>query len=192
MSSARWYLRALGRNPLVRLSDRLESLAVLAVFVLALLAVPVAMQAGHLAYDARMQTAVEQAHSRHSVESVVLEGSRGLPADFDSPAYVRVQWREGTRLRTEQVASAATVETGAPLTIWLDQSGKVVSAPLTATDAELGAVAAAVSVWATALVGSVLASVVVRRGLDRARARAWEHELHVLAHNDDGWANRHI
>jgi hypothetical protein len=29
------------------------------------------------------------------------------------------------------------------------------------------------------------------RGLDRSRDRAWDRELHLMAHNDDGWANRH-
>jgi hypothetical protein len=30
----------------------------------------------------------------------------------------------------------------------------------------------------------------IRRGLDRARDRAWEREIRLFAHNDDGWANR--
>lgn len=187
----RWYLHALGRNPLVRVSDRLESLAVLGVLFMALLAVPVATQVENRMFDARMHTVNEQAHSRHSVEAVVVEGSAGMPADFDSPAYVRVQWREGTQLRAERVISAATVKEGAPLTIWLDQAGKVVSAPLSPVDAKLGAVATAWIVWTAAVVCSALVALVLRIRLDRSRARAWERELQLLAHNDDGWANRH-
>jgi hypothetical protein len=38
---------------------------------------------------------------------------------------------------------------------------------------------------------SVLSALAFRRALDRVRARAWERELLVLAHNDDGWANRY-
>lgn len=188
----RWHLHALGFNPLIRASDRLEALAVLAVLVTALFAVPAAAHAGTLIYDAGVRTANEQAHSRHSVEAVAVEGSLSMPADFDGPAYVRAQWRAGTQLRTEPVITPATVKAGEPLTIWLDDTGKVVAAPLTADDARLSAVSAAGTVWIVIVVCSALAAFVIRRGLDRSRDRAWERELHLLAYNDDGWANRHI
>lgn len=187
----RWYLRALGRNPLVRVSDRLEAFAVVGVLVLALIAIPVSAHAGNQTYDSRMQMAAEQAQTRHTVEAVVVEGSTGMPADFDSAAYVQVEWREGTMTRTAQVVSPETVKAGAALTIWLDESGKVVSAPLTPVDAKVSALGVAWTIWITAVVFSILAALIVRRGLDRARARAWERELLLLAHNDDGWANRH-
>lgn len=187
----RWYLRALGRNPLVRVSDRLEAFAVLGVLVLALIAIPVSAHAGDQTYDSRMRLATEQAQTRHTVEAVVVEGSTGMPADFDSAAYVQVEWREGTVTRTAQVVSPETVQAGASLTIWLDDHGKVVGAPLTPVDAKVSALGVAWTIWITAVVVSVLAALVVRRGLDRIRARAWERELLLLAHNDDGWANRH-
>jgi len=187
----RWYRRALGRNPLIRGADRLEAVAVLIVFVLALVAVPVAAHTGSRIYDTRLQLATEQAQTRHSVEAEVVRGITGIPTDFNTPAYVQVQWREGAQTRTERVMSPATVKQGAHLTLWLDQSGQVVSAPLTAGDAKVSAVGTAWVVWfATVVVGS-LAALGVRRGLDRSRDRAWERELLLLAHNDDGWANRH-
>lgn len=187
----RWYLRALGRNPLVRLSDRLEAFAVLGVLVLALIAVPVSVHLGSKTYESRMHTAAEQTQTRHSVEAVVVEGSMGMPADFDSPAYVQVEWREGAVTHNAQVISPETVKAGAPLTIWLDDSGKVVGAPLTPVDAKVSALGVAWTIWISAVVLSVFAALVVRQGLDRSRARAWERELLLLAHNDDGWANRH-
>jgi hypothetical protein len=186
----RWYVRALGRNPLIRVADRLEAFTILGVLTLALVAVPVAQQAGDTAYEARMQTATEQAHTRHTVDAVVVEGSTGMPADFDSPAYVRVQWREGTHTRTEQVVSPATVKEGEPLKVWLDDAGKVVGPPVTRVDARVSAIGAAWIVWSFAVLLSALLAVAICRGLDRARARAWERELILLAHNDDGWANR--
>jgi hypothetical protein len=188
----RRHLHALGLNPLIRASDRLEALAVLAVFGTALFAVPVAAQAGTLIYDAGVRTANEQAHSRHSVDAVAIEGSAGMPADFDNPAYVRVQWRTGAQLRTEQVITPLTVKAGEPLTIWLDDTGRVVAAPLTADDARLSSVSAAGTVWVAIVACGALTAFVIRRGLDRSRDRAWERELHLLAYNDDGWANRHI
>jgi hypothetical protein len=189
----RWRLRALGFNPLVRLVDRLEALVVLGVLVTALVALPVAMSAGTLVYESGMRTANEQAHSRHSVDALVVEGS-GLPADVDSPAdtpaYVRAQWREGTRRRTEQVLSPTTVKAGDRMPVWLDDGGKVVAAPMKPGDAKLNAVVAAGTVWVALVLGSALVAYLIHRGLDRSRDRAWENELHLLAHSDDGWANR--
>jgi hypothetical protein len=188
----RWYLRALGRNQLIRASDRLEALSVLAVVVFALCAVPVAGQVGDLTYDASMRTVNEQTQSRHSVDAEVIQGSVGMPADFESSAYVRVQWRDGTTMRSELVVSPATVTAGETVTIWLDDAGKVASAPLTAFDAKVNAVGVTGAVWFAVVACSALVAFFSRRALDRSRARAWERELYLLAHNDDGWANRHI
>lgn len=187
----RWQRRALRFNPLIRASDRLEALAVLSVLATAIFALPVAAQAGTTLYEAGVRTANEQAHSRHSVEAVAVEDSAAVPAEFDDPSYVRAQWGEGTQLRSERVITSTTVRAGEPLEIWLDDAGKVVAAPQTAADAELNAAVAAGTVWVALVACSALVAFVIRSGLDRSRDRAWEQELHLLAHNDDGWANRH-
>jgi hypothetical protein len=67
----------------------------------------------------------------------------------------------------------------------------VVAAPLTKDDAALSAVSAAGAVWLVIVSAAHWRLFVVQMGLDRSRNRAWERELHLLAHNDDGWANRH-
>lgn len=184
-----WYLRALGLNPLVRAVDRIEALAVLGIVVTALMAIPVAVSAGALVRGWGMQTAEQEADNRHPVQATVVEGV-GLPTDFETPAFVDAQWHEGTRTRTESVAGTATVRVGDRMTIWLDHDGKVVAAPLTPADAELNAVAIAVTFWIGMVLCSALGSHMIRRGLDRARDRAWEREIRLLTHNDGGWANR--
>lgn len=185
----RWYFRALGFHPLVRAVDRLEALAVLGVLVAALVAIPVAVSAGTVVHDAGVRTAEQQAQSRHSVQALVVSGV-GAPTELDTPAYVRAQWREGTQMRTESVVSPATIRPGDHLTVWLDESGKVVPAPLRADDAALTATVAAVSFWISIVMCGALVAHLIRRGLDRSRHRAWDRELLLLAHNDDGWANR--
>lgn len=189
--SFRRHLRALGSNPLVRASDRLEALVLFAVLVVALFAAPVAAQAGTQVYDDGMRTAGEQALHRHSVQAVAVDGSTSLLADFDGAAFTRVQWREGTQSRTEQIITPTTVKAGEPLKVWLDDTGKVVAAPLTTDDARLSALGAALTVWVAIVVCSALIAFVIRRRIDRSRDRAWERELHLMAYNDDGWANRH-
>ncbi|MET0700787.1 MAG: hypothetical protein ABWY93_14090 [Mycobacterium sp.] len=174
------------------MSDRLEALAALAVLVTALFALPVATQAGSQIYDSGVRMADEQAQTRHPVQAVALEGSTSMPADFDNPVYIPAQWRQGNQLHTERVIAPMGVKVGQPMTIWLDDSGKVVAEPQTAQDAELSAVAAACSVWAVIVICSLLLALLIRKRLDMSRDRAWERELHLMAHNDDGWANRHI
>ena len=81
---------------------------------------------------------------------------------------------------------------GDPIELGLNDSGAVVAAPLTVEDAKVSAAGAAVILWVTIVACSAFPALVVRRTLDRSRDRAWERELHLLAYNDDGWANRHI
>jgi hypothetical protein len=160
------------------------------VLMTAFIAIPVAVQAGNQTYRAGLRAVDEQAHGRHSVLATVVKGSTTVPVDFDNPAYVQTQWREGTQLRTEQVISPTTVKTGESLELWLDETGAVVAAPLTAFDAKVTAVAATWIVWITIVTCWALVAFAIRGGLDRSRARSWERQLLLLAHNDDGWANR--
>jgi hypothetical protein len=187
-------VHALGINPLVRTSDRLEALAVLAALLTALIAIPAAAQAGDLVYASAVHTADEQARDRHAVEALVVEGSTRLPADSEAPTSAansaRVQWHEGNRVRTEQTTTPSVAKTGDSLTIWLDDAGKVVAAPLTADDARLSADVATGTVWIAIVICGALSAFLARRGLDRSRYRSWDRELHLLAYNDDGWANR--
>ena len=185
----RWNIRALTRNPLIRRSDRLEALAFLALFVMTLLAIPVAAHVSERTYDSTMRFVNEESQSRHSVQAVVVQGSTGLPTDFSTPPYVRVQWREGARERTEQVVSPGTVDAGAELTVWLGPTGKVVAAPLTPVDASVNATSAGWTVWVVVVVFCGLVGLAIRKGLDLSRARSWDRALHLLALGDDGWAN---
>lgn len=191
VKQCRWYLRALGRSPLVRGTDRTEALSVLAVLILAVIAIPMATVLYDQTYTDRMHTVAEQAQTRHSVQATVIHGSTGLPTDFDTPAYVTAQWKEGTRVRSEQIVSPATVATGEPLTVWLDEDGAVTGAPLQPVDAELSALGISGVAWGLGVLFLVFGAAAVRKILDRLRDRAWERELRLLTYNDDGWANRH-
>ena len=187
----RWHVRALGVNPLVRFTDRLEALAAFALLLATLVAIPFAVQSGDLVYSSTVRTAHEQTHTRHPVAAVAIDGT-SLMTDFDGAAYVTAQWHAGGQVRTAQVIKRGVVTAGDPITVWLDdKSGKPVAAPQTPADARVTAIAAAAMVWTLLVVLSALAAFALRKGLDRLRANAWERELQLLAHNDDGWANRH-
>lgn len=177
------------RHPLVRTADRLEAFAILGVLVIALAAIPAALAAGGIVHRSGLQTSQQEISNRHPVQATVVAGV-GLPTDLETPASVRVQWQEHNRERTESVAGVATVKPGDQMTIWLDERGKVVAAPMQAGDAQLQAVVAGVAAWTSiTMVGALLACVVCRI-LERSRDRAWDRELRLWAYNDDGWANR--
>jgi hypothetical protein len=94
----RWYLHALGHNPMIRRSDRIEAFSVLAVLVVAILSIPFAGHVGATTYDTQMRLVREQAHDRHPVRTVVIDGNTSVAADPDNPGYVRVRWLDGTGL----------------------------------------------------------------------------------------------
>lgn len=176
----RWHLRALGSNPLIRRSDRLEALVFLGVLVVALLAIPFATNIGRQTFDGYMQTVSEQADTRHSIEATVLDGSTSVLTDFEGPTPVRVQWPEGDELRTEYVFSPGIVKAGDSMTIWVDDEGKVVTAPHTATDAQVSAIGAGMTIWISVVAFGAMAAFGVRRGLDRSRDRGWDREVDAI------------
>ncbi|MCV7229047.1 Rv1733c family protein [Mycolicibacterium komossense] len=192
MSRVRWVMHALGTNPLIRRTDRLEAISIVLIIGLSLIAIPFVNRIGDDISEARMQTISAQQRDWHPVTAVALNDSSAPSARFAKPAPVRAQWKEGTQLRTELVPGPVFLKAGAPLTVWLDGSGKIVHPPTTADEVRSSMTSRAWAVWLSAVAAAALVAAGLRRWLDRSRTRAWERELQLLAHNDDGWANRLI
>ncbi|MEU0498811.1 hypothetical protein [Mycobacterium sp. NPDC006124] len=189
---ARWLMQVMGRNRLVRPSDRLEAVALLMVLIVAALAIPFAQRQGVDAYDTRMQQISRQQQSRHSVAATAIADSASpSPRRLSSPnpVPVRVEWRQGTLRRSEVVTTPGFVKAGAPVTVWLDDTGAVVPAPDRPVDAQATASSRAWASWVGIVGLSALVAFGIRRWLDRRRAASWQRELHLMAFNDDGWAN---
>ena len=66
-----WVVRAFGRNPVVRLSDRVGVLLVLLACAVSIIAAPVAGAVGTAVYDAHSLRYAEQAQTRHPVTATV-------------------------------------------------------------------------------------------------------------------------
>ena len=185
----RWNVRALQRNPLTRPSDRLEALTYLALLLTTLLAIPFATHVADRAYASTMSFVQEETQTRHPVEAQVITGT-STPTDLGEPLYVAAKWTEGAQERTERIVSPGSVAAGTKITVWLDTTGKVVSAPLRPADASINATSAGWSVWLLVVVFCGLVGMAVRKVLDRARSRSWDRALELFAYGDDGWANR--
>ncbi|MDG4669372.1 hypothetical protein [Mycobacterium sp. 236(2023)] len=188
--AGRWW-RHIASNPLVRGTDRLEVLLTAVGVAAALVATVFALGVGQSSYATQLQIVRADAYDRHAVQAQVVDGSHGVAADSDAPQKVRVEWLDGAQQRFAEVMSPGTVTRGAAMTVWLDDAGSVVDRPRTAQDAKLFAAGTAFVVWLVSMAFVALLIVLGRRLLNICRMRAWERELLLFAHNDDGWANRH-
>ena len=72
-----WVLRAAGRNPLVRGSDRLELLIVTVGILFVVVGAACAGALGTAVHDARSRVYIAQAQTRHTVVAEAIELTRG-------------------------------------------------------------------------------------------------------------------
>ena len=182
-----WVLRACGRNPLVRGSDRLELFIVALGILVVLVAAACAGALGTAVYDARSRVYVEQAQTRHTVIARAIDDSTTtVGVDDYTTTRVNARWDANGTKRTGSFTMNGAVKTGEPLRIWVDRNGNRVDAPTQASQAGVDAVGVAYAAWQT--VALVAAGLICwgRSRLKRRRDSAWERELRCLVDDDDG------
>lgn len=170
-----------GWNPMCRPGDRLEWTTALTIAVLALLAVPISAAIGTATQTRLELAAFEQTTNGLRATAVVLRdvperpiGPSGL---VDQQPAVKATWTQpdGTP-RTGLITTRAGTKAGSRVTIWLDESGAPTRPPMRPGDIALSAVLAAVFTLLMAEIALVLAYVLTRVLLDRARLSRWETE----------------
>jgi hypothetical protein len=158
-----WLARLVGRNPLVRRSDRLETLA--AAMVPMVLAISGAAALGMAVKDSVASTFARQAISRHHITATASTGADlhvvGESQTFDTTA----RWLAADGVHVGTVTAPKMVRAGAPVDFWVDKDGTVTVLSWMAVAATLGA---------------------LRRRLDRDRYTGWDHALRSLAGTDGG------
>ena len=180
----RWWVRALGRNPLVRRSDRIEALVLCLAAVIAVVSIPIAGAIGTFVHEDRTRLYAEEAQSRHQVTATAVEDgtvvTQQRSVSFTAPA----AWSVAARDHTEIVTWSGPAKVGDQQTIWVNADGAKVEPPSPSSRAAVDAVAIAISVWlgvAAALAGLVY---LVRCGLDYRRHAQWDWELNASRQND--------
>ena len=182
-----WVLRACGRNPLVRASDRFELLIIALGILVALVAAACAGALGTAVHDERSRVYVAQAETRHAVIARAIDESKVvLGVDDNAATRVNATWQVNGIEHTGSLAWDDAVKTGDPLRIWVDRDGKRVDAPTPTSQAGVDAVCVAYSAWQT--VALVATGLVCwgRSRLERRRDSAWEREIRSLIHDDSG------
>ncbi|OMC32673.1 hypothetical protein A5740_12560 [Mycobacterium sp. GA-1841] len=187
-----WVLRALGRNPLVRRTDRLEAWTMVLAVVFVVLIIPNAVTVGESVHAHTLRTAETQAQTRTAVQATVVDDTPSTPMpDEGTAAVATITWTANGAPHTGAIRPTRSLNAGDTVPIWVDQTGRRVRAPLSPSSAGTYGVAAAVSVWlgAAVLCGLVIAA--LRVLLDRLRIRTWAAELRVLLDRGDGRTKWH-
>ena len=177
---ARWL--GFDRNPLRRGTDRVEAALRLVMILLMVVAVPAAaVAAGRWADHYALYRAQVQRAVNHQVTAFLLEDAlvSGVPDPYTSvrTAWVPARWQPpGQPPRTGEVLALAGARKGSTVRTWIDPSGAVTGPPpdhrVLVGDVWLAVIATCLVSWMLLLAAGVL----VRRGLDRGRLRAWEAE----------------
>jgi Flp pilus assembly protein TadB len=185
----RWRLaQALGRNPLVRASDRIE-VAVMAVAVaVSLAAMPIAGAIGTAVHDEQSRVYAAERQDRQRVAAATTEDSAASPKGPD--AVVQARWQVGDVENAGAYTWDSPAKDGTSTDIWVDRQGRHVSAPAPSWQAGVDAVGAAAGFWLSVTAAAALLIALVRRCLKHARYAGWNRDIASLVH-DGGRTNRH-
>lgn len=182
----RWRIaRVFGRNPLLRSSDRIEALVVVAAVVVSLVALPVVSVVGIAVYGARDRLATEQARTRHAVMATVTD------TKVANASVVQAMWHTATGEHFDPVRSDEPVRVGDHLRIWLDDQGNQVAPPVSASSAVAVAVVSSLASLVLLVAAMTSLVAVARMRLDRARDAQWDREIRCLQDDNGGRKNHH-
>ena len=183
----RWpvLLRLLGRDPLVRTTDRNQALVLVLAVVVSLLAAPIAAAVGTAVYDSSRHIYAEQAHTRHTVTATVTD----VPATQilrTGTTTVSARWIAAGAEHTGAVKTQSTAKTGDTIEIWVDNTGAQVPALTPTTRAAAEAAMGALVMWICVAAIAATLFIATRAVCDRIRFTRWQHDLDNLVGNGDG------
>lgn len=173
-----WIVRSCGRNPLIRLTDRVEALVVMFAIIVSLGAGPVAGAVGTAVYGARHQLYAEEAQTRHPGAAVL----SGLTPAHDSGPAGHARWSAADAGNPAKAAQASDV--------WVGNDGKQVNAPTPTSRAAANGKRTGVPILLTVVAAAATLVVVAHWRMDRMRDGQWERELRCLADDDGGRDDR--
>lgn len=179
-----WIIRALGRNPLVRVSDRVEVVVLVLVFATALIVTGVAGAVGTAVYEVRARVYAEQAQARHIVAATAIEDSTVIVQQDDEAFSAHARWHANGVEHFGSLDLAHETKAGDQLDVWVDGRGEQAAAPTPTWRAGIDAMFAGAAAWLIAMTGVTGLSVFVRSRLTRRRYSDWEREWEAL--RDDG------
>jgi len=183
VGAPRWLVVLFSRNPLIRISDRIEALALVLTVVVSLLAASIGAAVGTAVYDSRSRLYAEQAETRTLVTATVIDS----PARSDTIT-VRARWFAAGAEHTGAVKAQPTVKPGDTIDIWVDEDGSHVGPPVMSAADE--AATAALVIWLGVTIAAVALFAGTRAVLNGARHDDWQLDFDHLAGDGDGYTSR--
>jgi hypothetical protein len=184
----RWpiLLRLLGRDPLVRATDRVEALVSVLTVVVTLLAAPIAAAIGTEVYDSRRDVYAELAPIRDTVAATVTDVPASQQVLGTTVITVQARWSAAGTEHTGAVKAPSTVEAGDLVEIWVAHDGAQVPAPTPTTRAAVEAVTVALVIWVGFAAAATSLFALTRAACNRVRSTGWQHDLDSLVGQGDG------
>nr|WP_271213730.1 hypothetical protein [Rhodococcus wratislaviensis]GLK40951.1 membrane protein [Rhodococcus wratislaviensis] len=176
-----WRLAPWSRNPLMRATDRCDSVVAAVLITFILMVVPFAAALGTVTYTSLNERSHAELRTSHAQSAVVIDDPRHVvvaDAPSRSPEMqgrATVQWTapDGV-LRSTDVEIRPGTHRGDTVTVWVDLTGNVVDEPRSGVENATIAVSAALLVWTVAAVCSLLLYVGVRWMNGRSRMHQWD------------------
>lgn len=175
-----WRARLTGRNPLVRRSDRLETIAYLLAATILLVTIPIAGTFATSFREARTAVYEREALSRHETTAVAMTDARLHPDANRQTFDVSASWSADDGRHVDAVDVPDMVRRGDQFTIWVDDHGRDVGAPSPPSRAAAQAVGWAALCWGSVCAVTAAALVALHGRLRRIRAAEWDRDLRAL------------
>ena len=178
-------LLGLGRNDLLRISDRVESIATAIVVIIAIVAMPLAAAVGTSIHETRSKANTEYAASLHHIEASVVGDGMPKRASLDEVVYLTpVRWNAAGGGRTATVQWSERVHSGNHIMVWVNGSGELAEGPAPVDQAARDGISIAIMLWSTVVALSAGVLRLLRWRLDIGRAASWDRALNTLADDE--------
>jgi hypothetical protein len=190
LDPARWRIaRTFTRNPLIRLSDRIEAWVLMVAVGVVLVSAPIAGAVGTAVYESSSRTLAAEALTSQSVTATATKGTAGTVLFNSGPVTIPARWQIDGREHTGLLNwDRPDVSVGDQMEIRVNSDGERIAPP---SWPAFHAVAVALGIWLSCSAGAVAVFAVARLRLNHVRLAGWDRELKSVAGEDgSGRANR--
>lgn len=172
-----------------RVTDRIEDFVAWVLTTCAVATVVFAVAVGNLGYDATVARATAEAASRTPARAELLEDVDGtLLADGSRPHTVQARWPAPDGHETQgRVIVSTRHAVGDTVPIWLDRTGRIVAAPITAASASIVGWTWGVAVLLAGWAALALMWTCLRVWTGHRNAAAWAREWALV---EPTWSGR--
>ncbi|WP_441963250.1 Rv1733c family protein [Mycolicibacterium houstonense] len=185
-----WIVRALGANPIIRLTDRAEAVGAVLVIVLILTATAATAAISTAVHDSRSHLYAEQAATRHTVQARVTARSEETAGGTGRRFETAARWPTPSGEHSGSIVLTRPAEAGDQVDILVDPTGRQVPPPPPQWQAGVDAVTVGVSVWLISIGVIGLAASLAQQWLMRLRFRKWDDELRLLKSDSGGFKGK--